>query len=316
MVKNMLFDVLAPVFGVIFCGYLLGAKKILGSDAMAGLNGLVYFVSFPALLFVVIAKTPPHQIFNWSFLSVWVGGIAIVYALTALLSKLLFQDGLANMAMRGLNTTCASTAFIGIPLCTAAFGVDAALPAVLATTLLAIFDLSASILLIETERNANGKTLTILVNIVKALAKNPLMIGSALGIAFSVSGLHLPLAVSRFCDMVGGAAIPCSLITLGLFFASNSVQLASLEVYLLTTLKLVVHPLATWLLIVFVFPLDARMTAIVVLLAALPPATTVFVLAQRYRIHTHQTASTMLVSTVMSIAGAAAVLLWLMPKVN
>ena len=310
----MLFDVLVPVFGVILCGYLLGVRKILAAEASAGINSFVYFVSFPALLFVVIARTPPARIFDWPFFGAWVGGLAVVYLLTVVISKLFFRDGLANMGMRGLDTTCASTAFIGIPLCTAAFGADAALPAVLATTLLAIFDLSASILLIETERNANGKTLAILGNIAKALAKNPLMIGSALGIAVSLSGLQLPLAVTRFCEIVGGAAIPCSLITLGLFFAGRSVLLGSVEVHLLTLLKLVVHPLATWLLIVFVFPLDARMTAIVVLLAALPPATTVFVIAQRYGIHMHQTASTMLVSTVASIASIAAVLLWLAPK--
>ncbi|MBT2323906.1 AEC family transporter [Variovorax paradoxus] len=309
----MLIDVLTPVFAIILCGYVLGRKKILGPEASAGMNGFVYFVSFPALLFVVVAKTPPAEIFYWPFFGAWIGGLAVVYLLTAVISLVFYRDGLAKLGMRGLNTTCASTAFIGIPLCTAAFGKDAAFPAVLATTLLAIFDLSASILLIETERNAQGKTLAIVANIAKALAKNPLMIGSALGIAFSVSGLHLPAAVSRLCEIVGGAAIPCSLVTLGLFFAGHSLLTGLSEVNVLTVLKLVVHPLVTWLLIFYVFPLDGRWTAIAVLLAALPPATTVFVIAQRYGIHVQQTASTMLISTIASIGSAAAVLLWLAP---
>lgn len=309
----MLFDVLAPVFGVIFCGYWLGIKKILSAEASAGINSFVYFVSFPALLFVVVAKTPPAQIFYWPFFGAWVGGLVAVYVLTAVISHLWFRDGLAHMGMRGLNTTCASTAFIGIPLCVAAFGPDAAFPAVLATTLLAIIDLSASILLIETERNAKGKTAAILLNIGKALAKNPLMIGCALGVLFSLSGLKLPLAVARFCEIVGGAAIPCSLVTLGLFFAGKSAFTGLKEVSLLTVLKLVVHPLVTWLLIVFLFPLDARWTGITVLLAALPPATTVFVIAQRYGLYMQQTASTMLVSTLASIASTALVLLWFAP---
>jgi predicted permease len=312
----MLFDVLVPVFGVILCGYVLGVRKVLPAEASAGINGFVYFVSFPALLFVVIAKTPPSQIFYLPFFGAWIGGVAIVYLLTAIVSRLLYRDGLAHMGMRALNTTCASTAFVGVPLCTAAFGPDAALPAVLATTLLAIFDLSASILLIETERNAQGRTLVILGNIARALAKNPLMIGSAAGIAVSAAGLQLPVALTRFCDIVGGAAIPCSLVTLGLFFAGRPVLFRSAEVHLLSFIKLVIHPLVTWLLIVFFFPLDARLTAIVVLLAALAPATTVFVIAQRYGIHMQQTASTMLVSTVASIASSAAVLLWLAPPVR
>ena len=312
----MLLDILAPVFALILCGYWLGRKKILGPEASAGMNSFVYFVAFPALLFVVVAKTPPSQIFYWPFFGAWVGGLVVVYVLTVIASLVFFRDGLANMGMRGLNTTCASTAFIGIPLCTAAFGKDAAFPAVLATTLLAVIDLSASILLIETERNAKGKTTVILLNIGKALSRNPLMIGSALGVAVSLSGLELPLAATRFCEIVGGAAIPCSLVTLGLFFAGKSTVTGLAEVSLLTVLKLVIHPLATWLLIVFVFPLDARWTAIAVLLAALPPATTVFVIAQRYGLHMHQTASTMLISTVASIASTSAVLLWLAPRIH
>ena len=310
----MLIDVLTPVFAIILCGYFLGRRKILGPEASAGMNGFVYFVSFPALLFVVVARTPPSEIFHWPFFGAWVGGIAVVYLLTAALSLAFYRDGLANLGMRGLNTTCASTAFIGIPLCTAAFGKDAAFPAVLATVLLAIFDLSASILLIETGRSAKGRTLAILGNIAKALAKNPLMIGSALGILFSVSGLQLPVAAARIGEILGGAAIPCSLITLGMFFAGRSAFTGLREVSLLTLLKLVVHPLATWLLILYVFPLDARWTAIIVVLAALPPATTVFVIAQRYGIHQQQTASTMLISTIASIASTAPVLLWLAPS--
>lgn len=309
----MLIDVLAPVFAIILCGYLLGRGKILGPEALAGMNSFVYFVSFPALLFVVIARTEPKDIFHWPFFGAWVGGLAIVFLLTAVLSRVLYRDGLANLGMRGLNSTCASTAFIGVPLCTAAFGQEAAFPAVLATTLLAIFDLSAAILLIETARSAKGRAFAILGNIGKALSKNPLMIGSALGILFSLSGLQLPAAVSRLCEIVGGAAIPCSLVTLGLFFAGRPGLASRGEIGLLTVLKIVVHPLVTWLLIVHVFPLDARWTAITVLLAALPPATTVFVIAQRYGIHTQQTASTMLVSTIASVGSTAAVLLWLAP---
>lgn len=309
----MLFDVLAPVFAAILCGYFLGRRKIVGPEASAGMNSFVYFVSFPALLFVVVAKTPPAEIFYWPFFGAWVGGLVVVYGLTAVISLLLYRDGLANLGMRGLNTTCASTAFIGIPLCVAAFGKEAAFPAVLATTLLAVFDLSASILLIEIGRNPQGKAIAIVASICKALARNPLMIGSALGVAVAVSGFELPVAISRFCDIVGGAAIPCSLLTLGLFFAGKPVFNQMTEVGLLTGLKLIVHPLVTWLLIAWVFPLDARWTAIAVLLAALPPATTVFVIAQRYGVHVSQTATTMLVSTIASIASIAAVLLWLNP---
>lgn len=305
----MLTDILAPVFGIILAGYLFARAGLLPAHASAGINAFVYYAAFPALLFLVVARTPPRNIFPWPFLGTWMAGVGLVYGITAVISLLACRDGSGRLGMRALNTTCASTAFIGVPLCTAAFGPETALPAILATVLLAIFDLSASILLVELGRAGRGTAGRIAANIARALARNPLMIGSVAGIAWSLAGLPLPRAGLRLLELVGGAAIPCSLVTIGMFFTGRGLGSRLGEVAWLTVLKLVAHPLLTWVLAKYAFGLDARWTAIVVLLAALPPATTVFVIAQRYELHMQETAATMLVSTVLSIASISFVLL-------
>lgn len=304
----MLITILGPVFGIIVGGYLLARAGLVPPHASAGINGLVYYAAFPALLFLVVARTPPREIFHWPFLGTWLGGFVAVYGFTAVVSFIWHRDGSARLGMRALDTTCASTAFIGVPLCISAFGPDAALPAILATVLLAIVDLSASILLIEIERNEAGHAAHIARGIWRALARNPLMIASVAGVGWALSGLTLPVSAVRLLEIVGGAAIPCSLVTLGMFFAGRGWSGGTTEVAWLTVCKLVLHPLVTWMLAVHVFVLDPRWTAIVVVLAALPPATTVFVIAQRYELHMLETASTMLVSTVASVATISLVL--------
>ena len=310
---SILFNIVLPVFLMIFCGYILARKKILNEQASEALNRLVYFVSFPALLFVVVAKTPKEQILNWPFLGAWLGSVVIVFALTALVSVLVWRDSLSLLGMRSLNTTCSSTAFIGIPLCVAAFGPEAALPAALATTLLAVFDLSAAILLLELDRNTSTSGLRIVRNIATSLAKNPLMIGVMAGLVVAFTVGTLPVAVSRFCELAGGAAIPCSLIALGLFFADHPSLEEWAEVSVLSFIKLIIHPVVAYLLIVTVFPMDAQLTVITVLLASLPPATTVFVVAQRYKAHMRQTSAVMLVTTLLSVFTTYAILHWMAP---
>ena len=302
-------EVVLPVFGLILCGYLLDRWGILNAGYSEAFNRIVYFAAFPALLFVVVARTPPDLILNWPFLGAWTASIVIVYALMGALSAILYRDGLGNLGMRGMNVTCSSTAFMGIPLCVAAFGRDAALPAVLATTVLAIVDISLTVLLIEAERNPQARRLLILRNIAISLAKNPLMIAVTLGGLVAFSGLTLPVSMVRFCEILGGAAIPLSLVTLGLFIANQSLTERIGEVSVLSLVKLVVHPLVAWLVIRAWFPMDATWTAVTVLLAALPPATTCFVIAQRYNTHLQQTSVLMVASTVLSVLSVSVVLL-------
>ncbi len=310
---SILFNIILPVFAMILCGYVLARKNILTGQAAEAMNGLVYFVAFPALLFVVVARTPREQILNWPFLGAWLGSVIIVFALTALVSTLLWRGSLSQMAMRSLNTTCSSTAFIGIPLCVAAFGAQAALPAALATTLLAVFDLSAAIVLLELDRNTGTRARSWLIvkNIAASLARNPLMIGVVAGLVVAFTVGELPVAVVRFCELVGGAAIPCSLVALGLFFAAHPFMQEWAEVSVLGVIKLLIHPAVAYLLVVTVFPMDPQLTVITVLLASLPPATTVFVVAQRYQIHMPQTSALMLVTTLLSVLTAYAILRWM-----
>jgi malonate transporter and related proteins len=310
---GVLLPIVLPVFAMIFAGYLLGQKKILNIQASQALNGVVYYLAFPALLFGVVARTPPQQILNWPFLGAWLSSIAIVFVITALLHVWLWRGSRSLLAMRGLNTTCASTAFMGIPLCVAAFGNDAALPAVLATTLLAVFDLSAAIILLEMDKNSQAKSVHIVRNIVLSLLKNPLMLSVMAGavVASTVGGI--PVAVARFCELMGGAAIPCSLVGVGLFFSQESLTDNALEVGVLSAVKLILHPLVAYGLILTVFPMDIKLTAITVLLASLPPATTVFVIAQRYQMHTQQTSAVMLVTTLLSVMTTMLILGYFLP---
>jgi predicted permease len=110
--------------------------------------------------------------------------------------------------------------------------------------------------------------------------------------------------------MLGGAASPCALVALGLFLAqSRKVERETVNaIAFLVSVKLIVQPLATWLLAVYVFGLPPLMAESAALLAALPTGTGPFMLAEHYRREAAITSNVILYSTVISVVTLSAFL--------
>jgi malonate transporter and related proteins len=307
-VLGAILDVTLPVFGMMLCGYAVVRAGWLDQQGADILNRFVYRLAFPALLFAVVARTPVDQIFYWPFLVAWMVSLSLMYALAAVASVAFYRDGLAALGVRGMNVSCASTAFMGIPLSIYAFGNEAALAAILATTIIVTVFFSVTLLLIEAGRDASAGAKPTLRSIAASLGKNPLMLAVVAGAASSALGLELPRALVRFLDVVGAAAIPCSLVALGIFVASNSIGLSLRGASVPVAMKLALHPLLTWVLVTKVFPLDPFWAKSTVLLSALPTATSCFVIAQQHNAIPAESSGTIWLSTVLSLLSVSAVL--------
>lgn len=308
-----LFNTLFPIFGIISLGFLAHKLGLLEQEESVILNKFVYFISFPSLLFVVMAKAPMEQIFYWNFIGAWGLGLLATFLITAIVSAVLWKESLSRLSINCLNTTCSSTAFMGVPLIYIAFGQEATVAAIIATTFLVAIIISLSIFLIELDQDGNTSAGSIIKNIGVSLARNPLMMGAVLGILCSAL-FTLPKPVDQLFTMVGNAAIPISLFAIGLFIAGQSlaqIKQSLLQVNVLIFIKLVIHPLITWFLIDQFFTLDPVWSAITIILAGLPPATTCFVIAQRYDISVSETASMTVLSTLYSIVSISLILIML-----
>lgn len=305
-----LFDVIFPVFALIACGFGAGRLGWMNSAHSDGLNRLVYYLAFPALLFIVIARTPRAEIVQGGFLLAWTASVLVGYLLTCLLSLIARRDGWGAMGVRSMNTTCGNTAMIGIPLCVAAFGQDAALPAVLATTVLAVLNLSLTLFFLEAERQRGGAGRAVALKIARALAVNPLLIAVVCGIVYALLLGAPPPAMDRLFQTLGTAAIPCSLVAVGIFISGQRRWWAASGMLPFAALKLAAMPLVAWVLATQLFQLDARTTAVLVVLSAMPPASTGFVIAQRYGTLVDESASMLVFSTIVSVVTLAVLLAW------
>jgi len=106
------------------------------------------------------------------------------------------------------------------------------------------------------------------------------------------------------------AAAPCALFALGVTLASRPMQRLAREVPFTICIKLIVHPAAVLLLLSLLGPFDPTWIYTAVLMAALPPALNVFIMARQYDTWVAQASGSVLFGTFVSVATLTTVM-WL-----
>jgi malonate transporter and related proteins len=203
----------------------------------------------------------------------------------------------------------ANTGYMGIPLVSAVFGREAAVPIVVGLTLDGVLMIPLGIVIIESSKGrAEDLTHTALTTF-SALARNPLILSIFAGLAVSTTGLTPPTPLANFLDLLGGTAGPCALFALGATLAGRTVAGGAAEVSYMTFMKLALHPAALFLTTTVIFSVDPLWARAALLGAALPIAANVFIVARQYNVYVTRTSSAILVSTAVSMISVSALLL-------
>jgi predicted permease len=151
----------------------------------------------------------------------------------------------------------------------------------------------------------------VLRHVAAAVAKSPLVISAAAGLAVSAVGLTVPVFIATFCDLLAAAVGPCALFAMGLFMVGRSFTAGLGEIGWIVLLKLIVQPAVTWWLAFRVLDMAPVWAASAVILAALPTGALVFVLAQQYNLYVQRSTAAIMISTVVSLATLSLLLIGL-----
>jgi predicted permease len=130
---------------------------------------------------------------------------------------------------------------------------------------------------------------------------NPLIIGTVAGVAAAAARFEMPLALDRLMQFLQNAAAPCALFTLGVTVALRPFEKVPWEVPPTVFVKLVVHPALALLLLSLFGPQPQTWVYTAVLMAALPPALNVFIVARQYETWVSQASGAVLLGTVISV---------------
>jgi len=306
-----IFNVAFPIFGVILTGYLAGKWRILGGEATAALNAFVSYFALPILFFGTLARTPVDTVLDPSLMAGFGLVVGATFLVGMLSTRLAVRGGLARMSLQGIAASWGNVGYMGVPLCLAAFGEAGLPPAMLTVIVTAVIAMVFGVMLIELEVAAGHGPILTFFNAAWNVARNPLPVSIAAGIAYSGLALPLPAPVEKWIDLLGGAAAPCALFAIGLFLSDKSVRSGLAEAGLATVIKLLLQPLLAACVLPFFVDLRSVPGQVALLMASLPTAANAFVLAKQFDIQVEQNTASVLLTTGFSVVTVSALLVWL-----
>lgn len=305
-----IFNIVFPIFSLIFLGWGCRKRNILSAGAASELNRFVIYLGLPALLFDSMSRLSASDFANLRFIGVFAAGVAIVFLLTTWI-RLRQRAAAADVIIDSLGTSYANVGFIGIPLCYLAFGHDGLPPAVIAMVMTACLLFAVAIVLLETCLHAQAGWARTASKVSRSLLRNPIMIAPIAGVVVAMSGFSLPSGVQQLFKILGGAASPCALVSLGLFLAQPVRSDEGGSVALLVAFKLLLQPAVTAVLAYWILPLPRMWADCAVLLAAMPIGTGPFMLAELYQREVAGMSRAILISTTLSLPTVALILAWI-----
>ena len=300
-------SVTVPFFALVLCGYLAARRHVLAESAIPGLNGFVLYFALPCLLFRFGAGTPVLDLLNPVVLAVYLAAALLIVFFTVAVS-LNERVHLKDAAFGALVAAFPNTGFMGVPLLVALLGKAAAGP-VICSVLADLFVTSSLCIALAQAHGAAGQGPRAAVQrALRGALSNPLPWSIALGALVSVTGLVLPGPVDTVVHMLADAASPVALFTIGavLWRSSQHAQHRTpLQDYLpVALIKLFVHPLLVFMLAAAARSLGAPLSAfqlmVLTLAAALPSASNVSLLAERYGADNGRVARIIMSSTVLA----------------
>lgn len=306
-------DILLPIFALILAGFICRRRGILGPQAASELNRFVVWLALPALLFDTMAHATWQQLNQPAFIAAFAITCGTVFAAT-LVFRLFKGLPLADASTDAIAAAYPNTAYIGFPLCLVAFGPDSLIPTTIATILVVCVLFAIAIVLIEIGVQARQAPHRLMLQVVKSLARNPLIVAPIAGTMLAAFHISLPGSADTFLKLLAAAASPCALVCLGLFLAERqpaATTTAPRSALLLAGVKLLLQPAIAWGLAAYVFALPPALVGMVVVLAALPTGTGPFMLAEFYRREAQVASRTILFSTLGSLATLSGLLVYL-----
>lgn len=300
--------IILPVFAVILVGYGFGRSGAVSAEGARGLGIFVYYAAIPALLFRGMAGETPDIGDSLSVLAAYFSGTLTVFAGSMLLGRFAFRLGLAEQGLMAVSAAFSNSVQLGIPIVVTAFGDAGLVPLSLIISLHSLVLLSLATVVVEMGRGHGGHFLHTLKATATAILGNPVIASIVAGFLWHVAGLPLPDLLRRFLDFLGGAATPAALFSLGATIAGFRIAGDLRESLSVVAIKLLALPLLVWIFATFVFRLAPLEIAVATTCAALPTGANAFILAQRYEIYVARAASSVVISTALSMLTLGALL--------
>lgn len=268
-------DALGPLFLLILLGALLGRLELPGGDFWPRLERLIYYLLFPAMLVGTLAEAEIARVPVTRLALALLGGMLLFAILLwwwrprltpeAPTFTSLFQGSLRFNTYVGVAGAAALHGGLGAT--TAAVAVALMVPTVNLLCVLCFIGVGTL------GPGSLGRSL-------RALISNPLILACLGGIALNLSGLGLPGWSAPTLELLGRTALPLGLVAVGVALRPQALLRRDRAVWATHGIKLLLMP-ALVLGLTWALGLDSVSRDVALLFAALPTATSAYILARQ-----------------------------------
>ena len=234
------FEAVMPIFILMLLGYVIKKIKLADKKSVDVVNGWVFKIFLPVLLFYNIYNTQTADVLNVKLIVFAIIGILFIFVLGYFAVLLLTKDN----AKRGVMLQGffrANYAILGIPLVSYICGnKTSGLASLMVAVVIPVFNILA-VTALEVFRGGNSKVN--ILKLLKGIVTNPLIVGCIIGFVVFVLDLKLPSVVEKSVKDIASMATPLSIVALGAVFDFSYIKGYFRENVIVVMTRLVIVPL-------------------------------------------------------------------------
>jgi malonate transporter and related proteins len=302
------FSLVFPFFGLILLGYLAARATKQPVEALGWMTTFIIYVALPALFYQLLSKTPLEQLTAWSYVGGSVLSTFVIFTVMFAIAVVLSGGNVAESTIKGLAAAYGNIGYMGPGIALLAFGEKAAVPVAIIFCFENIMHFTVAPMLMAMAGSDKRPFGAVAMDVVRKVALHPFILATAAGVTAAALEIQPPQAVERLLDTLARAAAPCALFAMGVTLALRPLKRLPENMLLIAPMKLIVHPALCYTMLSWIGDFDPVWVFSAVLLAALPTATNVFVIAQQYGVWVERASACVLITTVASVLTVTALL--------
>ncbi|VAW38258.1 hypothetical protein MNBD_DELTA02-42 [hydrothermal vent metagenome] len=286
--------VVAPVFAVIGLGYIFARFRTI---SLKPVIDILLYLTIPALVITSLTDTKivPGELFL-----ITIAACGVVFGTWLMTFIYLKATGKRDGRGMYLTTMFMNCANIPFPIALLAFGQEGLSLTVLYYIAISILVYSLGIYIAKGKGNG-GLT---------EIFRLPLIYATVLGLGVNFSGVELPAVFMTTMKMLGAATIPLMQISLG--YQLRSIKITHLKSSAAASIIRIGGGLMMAWLIVTLLGIEGLPGQIIILTSAMPSAVITFVMSYRYDVQSEQVASTVALSTIISLVTIPLILFFIL----
>jgi malonate transporter and related proteins len=265
---------LLPVFLLIATGYGLKQMKFPGDELWPLLERLVYFLLFPALLGSNLAKADLEGFEVLPLAGVIVSALTIMGFATIGLKKRFGQGPALTSVFQG---TVRFNSYVGLAIAAELWG---AAGNALGAVVVAIMVPMSNALCVYALARFSGVHPPGIRAVLMMMVRNPLIIACLAGFLLNYTGIGLPPIIGPVIEILAQAALPIGILCVGAGLDLKVLRTAGRRVTEASLLRLLGMPLLMFGLCLL-FGVSGLTAKVVILMGALPTASSSFILARQ-----------------------------------